>query len=84
MILTEHARSSRNSIMGGGSNIEGEFLSWQLHFRSARKTNKKTVLDHSCNKHRSVYSKGKECPGSEKTALNKQREELVSQNKTVI
>ena len=25
-----------------------------------------------------------ECPGSEKTALNKQREELVSQNKTVI
>ena len=42
------------------------------------------VLDHSCIKHRSVYSKGRECPGSEKTALNKQREDLVSQNKTVI
>ena len=69
--------------MGGGSNIEGESLSCQLHFRSARKTKKK-VLDHGCNKYRSVYSKGRECPGSEKTALNKQREELVSQNKTVI
>ena len=44
----------------------------------ARKTKTKN------NKHRSVYSKGRECPGSEKTALNKQREELVSQNKTVI
>ena len=44
----------------------------------------KNVLDHGRNKHRSVYSKGRECPGSEKTALNKQREELVSQNKTVI
>ena len=54
-----------------------------VHFRSARKT-KKNALDHSCNKHKSVYSKGRECPGSEKTALNKQREELVSQNKTVI
>ena len=69
--------------MGGGSNIEGESLSCQLHFRSARKT-KKNVLDHGRNKYRSVYGKGKECPGSEKTALNKQREELVSQNKTVI
>ena len=27
LILTEHAYSSRNSIMGGGSNIEGEYLS---------------------------------------------------------
>ena len=45
---------------------------------------KKNALDNGCNKHRSVYSKGRECPGSEKTALNKQREELVSQNKTVI
>ena len=44
----------------------------------------KNVLDHGRNKHRSVYSKGRECPGSEKTALNKQREELVSRNKTVI
>ena len=44
----------------------------------------KHVLDHGRNKHRSMYSKGRECPGSEKTALNKQREELVSQNKTVI
>ena len=43
---------------------------------------KKKPLDHGRNKHRSVYSKGRECPGSEKTALNKQREELVSQNKT--
>ena len=45
---------------------------------------KKNTLDHGRNKHRSVNSKGRECPGSEKTALNKQREELVSQNKTVI
>ena len=45
---------------------------------------KKNVLDDGRNKHRSVYSKGRECPGSEKTAPNKQREELVSQNKTVI
>ena len=44
---------------------------------------KEKALDHGFN-HRSVYSKGRECPGSEKTALNKQREELVSQNKTVI
>ena len=49
-----------------------------LSKRSQKK--KKNVLDHSCNKHRSVYSKGRKCPGSEKTALNKQREELVSQN----
>ena len=52
---------------------------------SKRSQNKaKNVLDHGRNKHRSVYNKGRECPGSEKTALNKQREELVSQNKTVI
>ena len=51
---------------------------------SKRSQNKKNILGHGCNKHRSVYSKGRECPGSEKTALNKQREELVSQNKTVI
>ena len=51
---------------------------------SKRSQNKKKVLDHGRNKHRSVYRKGRECPGSEKTALNKQREELVSQNKTVI
>ena len=51
---------------------------------SKRSQKKKNVLDHGRNKHRSVYSKGRECPGSEKTALNKQREELVSQKKTVI
>ena len=39
---------------------------------------KKNILDPGLNKHRSVYSKGRECPGSEKTALNKQRKELVS------
>ena len=49
---------------------------------SKRSQNKKNVLHHGRNKHRSVYSKGRECPGSEKTDLNKQREELVSQNKT--
>ena len=48
---------------------------------SKRSQNKKNALDHGRNKHRAVYSKGRECPGSEKTALNKQREELVSQNK---
>ena len=42
--------------------------------------NKKKALDHGRNKHRSVYSKGRECPGSEKTAPNKQREELISQS----
>ena len=51
---------------------------------SKRSQNRKKAPDHGHNKHRSVYSKGRECPGSEKTALNKQREELVSQNKTVI
>ena len=54
-----------------------------LSKRSYKKQNK-NALDHGRNKHRSVYSKGRECSGSEKTALNKQREELVSQNKTVI
>ena len=53
-------------------------------FEALAKKKKKRVLDHGRNKHRSVYSKGRECPGSEKTALNKQREELVSQKKTVI
>ena len=52
--------------------------------KRSQKKKKKNFLDHGRNKHRSVYSKGRECPGSEKTALNKQREELVSQNKTVI
>ena len=53
-----------------------------LSKRSQKK--KENVLDHGRNKHRSVYSKGRECPGSEKTTLSKQRVELVSQNKTVI
>ena len=51
---------------------------------SKRSQTKKNALDHGRNKYRSVYSKGRECPGSEKNALNKQREKLVSQNKTVI
>ena len=48
---------------------------WDFRFSgvtSARKT-KKNVLDHGRNKHRSVYKKGRECPGSEKTALNNVR-----------
>ena len=32
MLLIKHARTSRNLIMGGGSNIEGESLACQLHF----------------------------------------------------
>ena len=52
--------------------------------KRSQNNKKKNVLDHGRNNHRSVYSKGRECPGSEKTALNKQREELVSQNKTLI
>ena len=42
---------------------------------SKRSQNKKNTFDHGRNnyKHRSVYSKGRECPGSEKTALNKQK-----------
>ena len=39
---------------------------------------KKNALDHGRNKHRQVYSEGRECPASEENALNKQREELVS------
>ena len=31
---------------------------------------KKNISDHGYSKHRSVYSKGRECPGSEKTTLN--------------
>ena len=44
------------------------------------------ISDHGCNKHRLVYSKGREYPGSEKNALNKfrSRQKLVSQKKTVI
>ena len=53
-------------------------------FEALAKKHKKNVLGYGCNKHRSVYSKDRECPGSEKITLNKQREELVSQNKTVI
>ena len=37
LILTEHVRSFRNSIMGGGSNIEGESLSCQLTFEALAK-----------------------------------------------
>ena len=44
----------------------------------SKRSQKKYALDHGCYKYRSVYSKGRECPGSEKT------EELVSQNKTVL
>ena len=33
----------------------------------------KNISGHGCNKHISVYSKGRECPGSEKTALNNVR-----------
>ena len=51
---------------------------------SKRSQNKKNVLGHGHNKYRSVYSKDRDCLESEKTALNKQREELVSQNRTVI
>ena len=52
-------------------------------FEALAKQNKK-ALGHGHNKHGSVYSKGRDCLDSEKTALNKQREELVSQNRTVI
>ena len=31
---------------------------------------KKHISNHGFNRHRSVYSKGRECSGSEKTALN--------------
>ena len=35
--------------------------------------NEENASDHRCYKHRSVYSKGREFPGNEKTALNKHR-----------
>ena len=44
LIFTEHACSSRNLIMGGGSNIEGEQLACQLHFRSTRKQKKMLLV----------------------------------------
>ena len=69
-ILTEHARSSRNSIMGGGSNIDGESLSCQLHFRSARKTKKNASAQGSL-KLREVSKSFWEGTRREKTRLKK-------------
>ena len=70
MILTKHARSFRNLIMGGGSNVEGESLSCQLHFRSARKT-KKNASAQSSLKFREVSNGFREGTRREKTRLKK-------------
>ena len=70
LILTEHARSSRNSIMGGVSNIEGESLSCQLHYRSARKTKKNASAQGSL-KFSEVSNSFWEGTRREKTRLKK-------------
>ena len=55
-----------------------------LSKRSQNKTKKTSLTTVAISTDQCTAIKGRECPGSEKTALNKQREELVSQNKTVI
>ena len=76
LILTKHARSFKNSIMGGGggggegSNVEGESLPCQLHFRSARKTKKKASAQGSL-KFREVSNSFWEGTRREKTRLKK-------------
>ena len=68
--LDSIARSFRNSIMGGGSNVEGESLSCQLHFRSARKTKKNAPAQGSL-KFREVSNSFWEGTRREKTRLKK-------------
>ena len=53
-------------------------------FEALAKQKKTPLTTVAISTDQCIASKGRECPGSEKTALNKQREELVSQNKTVI
>ena len=81
LIFTEHARSFRNLI------IEGESLACQLHFRSARKTEKNASAQGSL-KSRNMSNSFWEGTRREKTSLKKVRElvsllvsQLVSQNK---
>ena len=70
LILTKHAGSFRNSIMGGGSNVEGESLPCQLHFQSARKTKKNASAQGSL-KFREVSNGFQEGTKREKTRLKK-------------
>ena len=56
--------------MGGGSNVEGESLSCQLHFRSARKTKKNSSAQGSL-KFREVSNSFWEGTRREKTRLKK-------------
>ena len=56
--------------MGGGSNVEGESLSCQLHFRSARKTKKNASAQGSL-KFREVSNSFWEGTRREKTRLKK-------------
>ena len=56
--------------MGGGSNVEGESLSCQLHFRSARKTKKNASAQGSL-KFREVSNGFREGTRREKTRLKK-------------
>ena len=56
--------------MGGGSNIEGESLSCQLHFRSARKI-KKNASTQGSLKFREVSNSFWEGTKREKTRLKK-------------
>ena len=52
---------------GGGSNIEGESLSRQLHFRSARKTKKKLLPKIVQSSEKCLTASGK-VPGERKPA----------------
>ena len=56
--------------MGGGSNVEGESLSCQLHFRSVRKTKKNASAQGSL-KFREVSNGFREGTRREKTRLKK-------------
>ena len=62
--------SEIQSCMGGGSNVEGESLSCQLHFRSARKTKKKASAQGSL-KFREVSNGFREGTRREKTRPKK-------------
>ena len=70
LIFSEHVCSFRNLIMGGGSNIEEESLVCQLHFRSARKTEKNASAQGSL-KFRAVSNSFWEGTRREKTRLKK-------------
>ena len=65
LIFTKHARSFRNLIMGGGSNIEGESLAGQLHFEVLAKQKKMLLLKVDSSSEQCLTTSGK-VPGERK------------------